>query len=177
MNFENMIKKLKMEKVQELDIIYYSKEAFLKCKCGTEADYYDTISPEDIAYDYITELKNNPLKKVIFGVIDDEYFKYLKDNNLVDNNDERIRYCQNLSDTKRKQLWKKNDFNLGYDFGILPFIMLNPDPDKNEITNYCLSDITIEKIKKIVINNFNNYRENTFDLKIKDVYISPYILN
>ena len=40
-------------------IIYYSKEAFLKCKCGTEADYYDTISPEDIAYDYITELKNN----------------------------------------------------------------------------------------------------------------------
>lgn len=184
--YERLIKKLNISKETELYIPVFSEEAFLACGMGNKNDFYDLDCVEDMAFGYLLNLQETTLEKVIFGVIDEDYFKYLKDNGLTDTKQNREDYIKNLSPEKRQALWEKNEYNYGYDWGIIPIILENtsyenlskgkePQDVKYE---FSLNDLQKQQIQKSIWETFNKYNQNglKYNIKQKDVYVSPYLV-
>lgn len=180
MNLDKLAKQMKKNSVHELDAILFGMDYFINNGYGTKEDYFNIKSPEDIAFEYINELQNVPLNKVKFAIIDDEYIEYLNKNKFKDTDEIRTKYAHELSDEKRNELWVKNEFDYAYDWGFLPLVVVNPDPDKKDSeTSYVLSNATTNKIKKLIHKEFKDYNEDgiTYDIPLNDFYVSPYLFN
>lgn len=184
--YERLIKKLNISKETELHVPVFSEETFLACKMGNINDFYDLECVEDMAFKYLLNLKDTTLEKVTFGVIDEEYFKYLLDNGLDETKQNREDYIKNLSPEKRQALWEKNEYNYGYDWGIIPIILENisyenlskgkePQDVKYEIS---LNDLQKQQIERSIWETFNQYEQNglKYNIKEKDIYVSPYVI-
>lgn len=177
-------KKLKISQETNIFLPVYSEEAFLACGLGKINDFYDMPCVEDIAYSTFESLKNTNLQSITFGVIDEEYFGYLEENNLEDSNTTRTEYCASLNDTNRQKLWENNGYNEGYDWGVIPVILENPTYTKNDepsdiMCNYSLSKEAIEKIKESLAESFRKCSEDgiTYNVNKDSFYVAPHILS
>lgn len=182
--YEKLEKKLNISKETEIFIPVYSEDMFVELKVGNKDEFYNLSCVEDIAFTYFDKLYNTSLDTITFGVIDENYLSYLKDNNLEDSNFIRQKYIKEMSIEERKKYWKKNDYNYGYDFGILPLIFENSEYKDVENTadanyNFKLSEENIKKIRKSICDTFNQFKEKgtEYHLLEKNIFISPYILN
>lgn len=182
--YEKLAKKLNISKDKEIFVPVYSEDLFVELGLGNRDEFYDLTCVEDIAFEYFENLQNTSLEKITFGVIDEEYFKYLEENSINDTVLNRQQYVKDLSDEKRKYLWHKNDYNFGYDFGILPIIVENTNYDAENNTdktiyNFKLSKNSIKAIRKSILSTFNNFKEEgtEYHLLEKNIFISPYLID
>ena len=174
-------KRLASSGVEVVDLIAYSKEAFLKFGLGSEDDFYNMDFVENMAYEYFENLKDaSCFKKVRFPLIDDRYFEYLEANNLEDTDEIRIDYASNLSDEECEEYWKDAEMNISLDWGVLPITMVNGNM-KISKNNFTLSNSSIEKIKPMIVKAFNDAKtedgNKVFDITLDDIYVSPIIVD
>lgn len=181
-----LAKKLKISGEKNIFIPVYTEESYTKCKVGTIDDFYGLPCVEDIAYQTFLDLEGTSLESITFCVIDENYFKYLEENNLEDSNVTRENYCASLTNEEREILWKNNNYNEGYDWGVLPIIMENPsyiklkqgETPEDSISNYALSYKTIEILKDNIYESFKQCNEEgvSYNIEKNDIYVAPYIL-
>lgn len=182
--FSKIRKSLNLSKANEIFIPMYSEELFVALGKGNRDDFYDLTCVEDIAYEYFESLKDTTLEKITFGVIDEEYLEYIRENNLEDNKLTQKNYVTNLSKKKRNESWIKNGYNHGYDFGILPLIFENNNFDQDQKKskaakyNFVLTDEARNKIKKSILKSFLEYKEEgvCYNITDNDIFISPYLV-
>jgi hypothetical protein len=167
--------------IEVVDLVLYSKEAFVGLNMGSEEDFYNLDFPENMAYEFFEGLEGvKSFKKVRFPLIDEHYFHYLEKFNLEDSDDIRMEYATSLSDEDCEKLWENAEMNLSLDWGILPLIFVNNDLKQMNRKDH-LSKETIEKLKDEIINSFNNTTnedgKNCFNIKKEDIYISPVLVD
>jgi hypothetical protein len=177
--YQKLAKKLNISKEKEITIPVYSEDLFAKLNIGEQDDFYTLTSVEDIAYNYFTNLKDTTLNQIKFGVIDDEYLTYLKKLNIQDSISERQNYINSLSNKKLLSLWEKNDYNYGYDYGILPIILVpEQDIEENASYNFKLSGNVVQKIKNSIFKTLSVVNKDNTEYKVlkENIAVSPYII-
>lgn len=177
MNIEQLAKKMKKDSTHNMDFVLYNKELYEKYNIGTLEEYNDIPCAEDIAYQYIQELKNVPLNTVRFTLLDSNYEKYLKENNLEDSSEVSTQYARQLSDEERQRIWESDELGYSVDWGIIPLGSFNGEEAE---FHERLSKSARQKISKEIFKSFKNYNENgiTYDIDSeKDIVVLPYIMN
>lgn len=177
--FEAIKKQLNISKDTQINVPIYDENTFVELKLGDKDDFLDLPCIEDIAYEYFVNLESTTLNTIKFKVIDKNYLNYLKKKNLTNSIVNLNNYIKNIDEKDNEKLWKKYEYNYGYDWAVLPLIFENKGFLEHSCEyNFTVSDKSFIDIRKILYNSFKNYNEDniTFGIDENDIYVSPYIL-
>lgn len=168
-----------------LNITYYTPESYHKC--FPEDSFEEYILNQSISTKELLENseKNSSVHvtRVNLVAIDDEYFKWLKQNNLKNTSDSRFEYMASLDDDEIIRLWKKNDFDKLFHLDNIFFYFLSRNICN--ANNYSLSEKSIDVIKNSMAKHFNLQsreictidklvRVDTFINEIEDKFVETF---
>ncbi len=144
------------DKVSKIfNLIRYSKKAWMKSyPSSDEAQWYSITQPDNV-YDFIDTaitgienedivLSDNDVINVV--TLDDNYFTFLKENNLEDCPENRMNYPMqlNFSNKDLVKLAKDNDFMRAYTLLTIPIVVIKESVVNQ--TNYILSKEQIDEL-------------------------------
>ena len=155
-----------MEKKKNIDFVRYSFEAWKMLNGNCTFNEYEKMwwSKDNFIFGikYLIENKLDLASDFRIISLDEEYIKFLKEDELENNTSSIVKYCENLTNADAYRLLKKNKWDTEYIvFGLPVYVFAS-----EEKTNYFLNDDLKSDFKKYLCNFFDE----------KDIYLPGYIL-
>lgn len=149
----NSVLKLKAYKCCNMSI--YTEDAYARVEGVTDEEAYfiynDPITRAISSFEY---MKNNNIHSELiqFCVIDKEYFEWLENNSLVDNENNRIKYIDGMTKETRERLWYKYSFGVDIVPYVIPVVYLYGSNTATS-ADIKLSDKVVSSLKSDIADN------------------------
>lgn len=160
-------KKRKKESIM-INVTEYTEDTYFDVfPTHTEDDFLEYVINSD-AYSYIKVIEketNKMVSKVRKVVIDNEYFRWLKQTKQKNTSDARIQYMNSLRDEEVNRIWSKHykkDWMISE--GLLSTCFITFD-EILPSTSIPIPDSFVERLKRIL--------SNTWSISEKDIVIHP----
>ncbi|GKU24460.1 hypothetical protein CFOLD11_12860 [Clostridium folliculivorans] len=171
---ESKDNKLNDDSAKTMNCSIYEKEAFFEIyPKANEDDYYKVSNPDSDVLAYMENLEkkfNIKINEMNFVCIDEEYFEWLKANNLEENKKNRLNYITLMEDDNIERLWNKNHRNQYILMIFLPVILYNEDSFKSPEDTIELDKQCVEFLTDRLSSNLNIPKDS---LLILDRMIRP----
>ena len=145
----------KVQSGRVFNIIRYTLKSWMKIYPSSDENNWAAVNYPENIYHFLdnainaieTEMELYPDDTIRVVTIDEDYFEYLKENNLVDNQEVRTQYATEypFTDTDLLKKIKENDMLRAYTLLTIPVIYLSEEVN-NKSTNYLLTQEQKEKL-------------------------------
>lgn len=125
------------------------------------------IDPKLRIISYLNYIKTNKIQtsKIGFAVIDDDYYKWMKENKLDNTPENRNLYATTISDDNMKKLWDLHELGNYMNVFVIPINDITTDSRSVTAASTNLSD----KFTKILTKDISN----SINICVDDIYIAP----